>query len=280
MRSVLQPNSRLSYDVQRSLLEGDQSEDTEESASMNDEEINAIVSRADEEMEIFRRMDEERAYREEREWRAAGNSGPVPPRLMTLEELPGIYQRDEPIKVDEELENIYVGRGARARTAVKYTDGLTDDQWAEALEEGYEEPTERKSRAKGRVQNRIESSPEIEEPPDDDEWGNTNGSSKKLPVKRGRGRPRATSPGLKRKRGAASKQPSPSPSLDDDDDIPESKRRKTAPAKGDTLPPHIRERMKRAFQEIYKAVQSCVAEDGRSRCELFRELPNRKVSPR
>lgn len=247
---------------------------------MNDEEINAIVSRTDQETEIFRRMDDERAYREEREWRAAGNVGPVPPRLMTLEELPEIYQRDEPLKGDEEVESLYVGRGARARTAVKYTDGLTDDQWAEALEEGYEEPTERKPRAKVRVQNRIESSPEIEEPPDDDEWGNTNGSSKKAVPKRGRGRPRATSPGLKRKRGAISKQPSPSPSLDEDDDIPDSKRRKTAaPAKGDTVPPHIRDRMKKAFQEIYKAVQSCVAEDGRSRCELFRELPNRRASP-
>jgi hypothetical protein len=42
-------NSRLSYDVQRSLLEGDQSDDTE-SATMNDEEINAIALRADDEI--------------------------------------------------------------------------------------------------------------------------------------------------------------------------------------------------------------------------------------
>lgn len=257
---------------------------------MNDDEINDIVARTEEEMVIFRQMDQERADREEREWRAAGNTGPVPPRLMTIDELPEIYQRDEPLKGDEDVEVLFAGRGARARNTVKYTDGLTDDQWAEALEEGtLDEPqTERKARIKARPPpNRIESSPEIEEPgADDDDWGNNNSapSSKKGPPKRGRGRPRNPSPvggNNKRKRGGgASKQPSPSPSLDDEDDVPESKRRKTATAKGgDGIPAQVRERMKKAFQECYRVVQACTADDGRSRCDLFRELPNRKVSP-
>lgn len=255
---------------------------------MNDEEINLIVARTEGEMEIFKKMDEERASREEREWHAAGNTGPVPPRLMTIDELPEIYQRDEPIKMDEDVETLFIGRGARARNTIKYTDGMTDDQWAEALEEGtLDEPlaTERKARVKARPPpNRIESSPELDEPgADDDDWGNSNNasSSRRAPPKRGRGRPRAASPAgaNKRKRGGGtSKQPSPSPSLDDEDEIPESKRRKTAPAKGgDGISPQTRERMKKAFQECYRAVQACVAEDGRSRCDLFRELPNRKV---
>lgn len=271
-----------------SLLEGDQTEDTEESASMNDDEINMIVARTEGEIEVFQKMDKERAAREEQEWHAGGNSGPVPPRLMTIEELPEIYQRDEPLnKMEDDVETLFSGRGARARNTVKYTDGMTDDQWAEALEDGtLDEPlTERKARSKARPPpNRIESSPELDEPgADDDDWAGANNasSSRRTPAKRARGRPRAASPigATKRKRGGGtSKQPSPSPSLDDEDEIPESKRRKTAPAKGgDGISPQMRERMKKAFQECYRAVQACVAEDGRSRCDLFRELPNRKV---
>lgn len=97
---------------------------------MNDEEINDIVARTEEETMIFRRMDAERAFKEERDWRAEGNTGPVPDRVMQVSELPEIYQRDEPLHFDEEPEGPS-GRGQRVRNAVKYNDGLTDDQWAE-----------------------------------------------------------------------------------------------------------------------------------------------------
>lgn len=36
--------------------------------------------------------------------------------------------------------------------------------------------------------------------------------------------------------------------------------------------------MKKAFAECYKAVLACEAEDGRKRVELFRDLPDRRVS--
>lgn len=98
---------------------------------MNDDEINAICARTEGEIEIFQKMDKERAHREQLEWAAGGNSGPVPPRLMTIEELPAIYQRDDPIQSVEDEVEAYTGRGGRARNTVKYTDGLTDDQWAE-----------------------------------------------------------------------------------------------------------------------------------------------------
>ncbi|KAF8297763.1 hypothetical protein DL93DRAFT_2122689 [Clavulina sp. PMI_390] len=276
----------------RSLLEGDQNEDQSESASMEDDEINEMVARTAEELAIFQKMDKERANREEREWRAGGNDSPVPPRLITLEELPEVYQRDEPIKVDEEVEQLISGRGARARATVRYNDGMTDDQWAEALEEGTldDPPAERKARGRGRppVISRIESSPEVEEAGgDDDEWGggsvgpssSTKKGSKRGAASTGGRRARIASPPVapKRKRGATSRVPSPSPSLDEDtDEVPEAKRRKTGKG-GDTISPQTRERMKKAFQEIYKAVQGCTAEDGRNRCDLFRELPNRKV---
>jgi ATP-dependent helicase STH1/SNF2 len=49
------------------------------------------------------------------------------------------------------------------------------------------------------------------------------------------------------------------------------KRRKT------DLPPALRERMKKAFAEVQKAVMACEDETGRKRCDLFKELPNKRV---
>lgn len=52
------------------------------------------------------------------------------------------------------------------------------------------------------------------------------------------------------------------------------KRRKT---KAPDVEPPVRDRMKKAFNEIYKAVLDCRDETGRKRCELFREVPDRRV---
>jgi len=41
----------------------------------------------------------------------------------------------------------------------------------------------------------------------------------------------------------------------------------------------MRERMKKAFAECYRAVLACEDESGRKRCELFRDLPDKRVSP-
>lgn len=51
-------------------------------------------------------------------------------------------------------------------------------------------------------------------------------------------------------------------------------------SKGPDVPPAVREKMKKAFIECYKAVLACEDETGRKRCELFREPPDRRVSGR
>lgn len=96
---------------------------------MNDEEINEIIARSEEEGRLFRELD----YKRERDaleaWKAAGNRGKPPPPLIQLEELPEFYRMDEPFGDKDELDEIE-GRGARRRTVVNYNDGLDDDQWA------------------------------------------------------------------------------------------------------------------------------------------------------
>jgi ATP-dependent helicase STH1/SNF2 len=45
------------------------------------------------------------------------------------------------------------------------------------------------------------------------------------------------------------------------------------------LPTAVKERMKKAFNECYKAITSCTDETGRKRCDLFRELPDKREYP-
>jgi ATP-dependent helicase STH1/SNF2 len=112
------------------MLEADQEEDTDESASMNDDEINLIIARTDEEITIFKRMDGERDIKEDADWMKSGGRGPKPDRLMQFQELPEVYQRDEPKTPPPEIETFnFGGRSQRARKEVIYNDGLTDDQW-------------------------------------------------------------------------------------------------------------------------------------------------------
>ena len=119
---------------------------------MNDDELNEIISRSDEEQRIFAEMDGAFSYppfpfvfylthtnivstaQRERDvaaaWKAAGNRGKPPPSLISLEELPDIYRSDEPFAGQEDEVAETEGRGARKRAVVNYTDNLDDDQWA------------------------------------------------------------------------------------------------------------------------------------------------------
>jgi ATP-dependent helicase STH1/SNF2 len=55
----------------------------------------------------------------------------------------------------------------------------------------------------------------------------------------------------------------------------EQKRRKTK--SNNDLSPAVRDKMKKAFAECYRAVLACEDEHGRKRCELFRDLPDKRV---
>ena len=96
---------------------------------MNDDEINSIIARTDEEEKFFSDLDIQRERELAMAWKAAGNRGKPPQPLMQLEELPECYQTDEPFDVKEDLDEME-RRGHRRRAIVNYNDGLSDDQWA------------------------------------------------------------------------------------------------------------------------------------------------------
>jgi len=82
--------------------------------------------RSDAELELFQQMDRDRLKND-----PYGPDRKLP-RLLGESELPDIYmQEDNPVV--EEIE-VNAGRGARERTRVKYDDGLTEEQWLEAVD--------------------------------------------------------------------------------------------------------------------------------------------------
>jgi ATP-dependent helicase STH1/SNF2 len=110
----------------RVMLESAEAAESLEQEEMDDEDLNVIMMRNDEELEIFQKMDADRFKTQK--------YGPDKklPRLMGESELPDIYVNEEEQVVDE-MEFNY-GRGARERTKVKYDDGLTEEQWLDAVD--------------------------------------------------------------------------------------------------------------------------------------------------
>ncbi|KAG2023767.1 SNF2-family ATP dependent chromatin remodeling factor snf21 [Coprinopsis cinerea AmutBmut pab1-1] len=267
----------------RSILEADQEEENEEAGDMNDDELNELLARGEHEAQIFREIDAKREREVLEAWRAAGNKGKPPPPLFQLEELPECYQTDEPFQAAE-VDDVMEGRGQRKRNVVSYNDGLDDDTWAMALEEGedIQELTERaREKKERRLANKLLKEESARGTPAS-EGGDGRGRKKKGKAKATDSEYSAILPaGSKRKRGGQ-KSHSATPSIADEDEEPEIKRRKTkaGPSSSkDDVPPAVRERMKKAFQECFKAVTNCEAEAGRKRCELFRELPDRRDYP-
>lgn len=258
----------------RAILEADQEEESEESGDMNDEELNMVLARDDNERVVFQQMDIEREREAEEVWRANGNRGKPPPPLMQLEELPECYQLEEPF-LPAEVEEMVEGRGSRKRNVVSYNDGLSDDAWAIALEEGedIDELAERSRRKRT-----------VDKLRDDSLRGTPTSDSEGRGRKARKGKGRMAAPdfdmgevGSKRKRGAGkSVSVTPSVNGDDDDDVRDSKRRKT---KVPDVTPAVRERMKKAFNECYRAVCAVEDETGRKRCELFKEVPSKRDYP-
>ncbi|KAI8978578.1 SNF2 family N-terminal domain-containing protein [Pilobolus umbonatus] len=120
----------------RSLLEDksnhvEENEAEEENEELDDEELNTIIKRSDQEYALFTQMDLERHRVEAEEWRKKhGNRKPE--RLIQEWELPDIYTAD--ILPDRKPDESVMGRGQRSRDSVRYDDGMTEKQWLRQIE--------------------------------------------------------------------------------------------------------------------------------------------------
>lgn len=110
----------------QSILAQDEGDDEEENEVPDDETINFMIARSDEELELFKQMDIERR-------KADGDRK----RLVEESELPDwLTKEDDEMDRwnDDEDDSAILGRGSRQRKEVDYTDSLTEKEWLKAID--------------------------------------------------------------------------------------------------------------------------------------------------
>ncbi|CDQ70756.1 unnamed protein product [Oncorhynchus mykiss] len=116
----------------------------EEDEVPDDETVNQMIARSEEEFDQFMRMDLDRRREDARNPKRK-------PRLMEDDELPTWILKDdaevERLTCEEEEEKMF-GRGSRQRKEVDYSDSLTEKQWLKAIEDGNLEDLEEEVRHK------------------------------------------------------------------------------------------------------------------------------------
>ncbi|KAG0031806.1 hypothetical protein BGZ82_006827 [Podila clonocystis] len=273
----------------RSLLENDNNKEENdiEEEEMNDEELNEIVARTEEEMNIFRQLDADRKQKDEEAWAKSGSSSTMPKfeRLIQESELPEVYLVDEEAEAAQEVEED-LGRGQRVRAETRYDDGLTEEQWLEALEDEDKDVNEiiaaKAERRRRREEKRLlkeaaaATGEEVQEV--------------EAPRKKGRGRGKKTIRDEDEEEPEAPKKGRRATKTSSSADI-------SAPAKGpgrgkkgkkegsagyDPLSDSERKALTMVFEKCYQAVEECSVEEEegpRRRCELFLQLPSKKKYP-
>ncbi|KAJ2998831.1 hypothetical protein NUW58_g195 [Xylaria curta] len=133
----------------RTLLESADMTESGEQDEMDDEELNLLLARNEDEYAMFQKLDEERAR--DPIYGTLSGSKRIP-RLMAESELPDIYLNEGNPEPDEQEETL--GRGARERTRVKYDDGLTEEQWLMAVDDDEDSPEAAAARKQARKNKR------------------------------------------------------------------------------------------------------------------------------
>jgi ATP-dependent helicase STH1/SNF2 len=142
----------------RALIDNEKENEDEDEVFDNDE-INEIIARDDNELKLFKSIDSEREKEDQERWKKSFPLGtsipPFPPSLISYEEIPKIYLHDENNEVME-IED--PGLSTRKRKQVVYDDGLTDEQWVEKLEKSEDESVSTTRKRKKKVVSEEESS--------------------------------------------------------------------------------------------------------------------------
>lgn len=110
----------------QSILTQDEGDDEEENEVPDDEMINLMISRSDDELELFKKMDIDRKL------------SATKTRLVEECELPDwLTKHEEEMdrwNNENEDEETILGRGSRQRKEVDYTDSLTEKEWLKAID--------------------------------------------------------------------------------------------------------------------------------------------------
>jgi len=242
----------------RTLLETADMAETGEQEEMDDEELNMILARSEDELVTFQKLDEER-FRDPLYGTGPGCKNF--PRLMQEDELPELYL-SEGNPVEEESE-VILGRGARERTKVKYDDGLTEEQWLMAVDDDDDSPeaaaARKAARKDRREQNRIR------------KIAHGGASLENSPIPSRASTEEVETPVKKRGRKPGSKNAEKRKAEDGDDEPPAKKQRRgpqgrpskgAAAANGDgRMPAETREKLQRSLKRVYDSLMNLEVDD-------------------
>ncbi|KAB8416334.1 hypothetical protein FH972_024854 [Carpinus fangiana] len=219
---------------------------------MDDEELNMMMMRSDDELIKFREMDAERLKNDQY------GPGKQYPRLMSEAELPDIYLQEDGPVVEETAEDLLIGRGARERTKVKYDDGLTEEQWLEAVdndEDTIEAAIARKEARKNRRQAKADRRSGVDSPMAGDDASESEEDA--APKKRSR-----KSGSIKRKAEDAALDSEPTHAQQ-----PRKRGRKPKPS--ETLSVDERETLQKVLDTVYDTTSEAKDTDGRDIIDAF-----------
>ena len=243
----------------RTLLEAADMAEGGEQEEMDDEELNMILARTEDELTVFQKLDEERArdplYGTEPGCKAI-------PRLMGEDELPELYLT-EGNPVEEENE-VILGRGARERTKVKYDDGLTEEQWLMAVDDDEDTPEAAAARKAARKEKRENNKLR--------RIAVTNASMENSPSASRASTEEVETPVKKRGRKPGSKNAEKRKAEDGDEEPPAKKQRRgpqgrppknaVAASNGDgRMPAETREKLQRSLKRIYDGLMNFEVDD-------------------
>lgn len=234
----------------KTLLEAAEAADQvgDQQEEMEDDDLNMIMARSDDELALFAEMDKQRV--------ANDVYGPDKrlPRLMEESELPDIYMAEEnPV---QEIEEEYAGRGARVKTQVRYDDGLTEEQWLAAVDDSDDSITEAAKRKAARIDKRRTNKAKRERAangdgssPEPDQESTPEPEPEPEPKKRGR------KPGGQKRKGD-----------DMEEETPALKRKKGRPSKAadkanDTLSSSERKALQGALKKVMEHVKDIEVPD-------------------
>ncbi|CUM65286.1 uncharacterized protein PRCAT00002921001 [Priceomyces carsonii] len=103
-------------------------DDNEENSNLDDEELNDILARSEEERKLFTEIDNERILHD----KMVARKGGYKTRLIEENELPSVFTEDISHHFEKDVKEL---ARKREKKKVKYDDGLTEEQWLAAMDD-------------------------------------------------------------------------------------------------------------------------------------------------
>lgn len=252
----------------RVMLESAEAAESIEPEEMDDDDLNMIMHRNEQELVIFAQMDKDRLKQSK-----YGVDKKLP-RLLGESELPDIYMNEDN-PVVEDISEAYLGRGARERTKVKYDDGLTEEQWLDAVDADDDTIEDAVKRKQARIARRAAKKDTREGVGETPPAESRESSESPAPKKRGR---KPVKPDQKRKADDASLDGIPEPTQ------PPKKRGRQAKVQ-ETLSKDERETLQSILDNVHDSLQDLEEEStdpdvpNRGIIDPFLDLPPKNDYP-